>query len=177
MKTLVTSLMVVALLSTAAAQQHSSFATRPFGYVSMQQVLNDATEAKVAAERLKTTQQQKAGELRTRQVALAETRRQLGEPAGMFQGKRLRALEERQRTELEQATAQAQLDFQTLQAEVQRELRTRLKAVLDELAKRHGLEIVLNQDTAVLWAAPGLDLTSAVIERLNATAPAAPPAP
>jgi Skp family chaperone for outer membrane proteins len=160
----------------AAAQPHPSFAPRAIGYVSMQQVLNDATEAKAAAERLKTTQQQKAGELRVKQQALAETRRQLGEPAGMFQGKRLREQEERQRIELEQATAQAQLDLQALQTEVQAELRSRLRAVLAELAKRHGLEVVLNQDTAVLWAAPGLDLTSAVIERLNATAPAARPA-
>ena len=177
MKTLLTPIvLLVVLLSVAAAQQHPSFATRPIGYVSMQRVLSDATEAKAAAERLKTTQQQKSGELRAKQQALAETKRQLGEPAGMFQGKRLREQEERQRTELEQATAQAQVDIQTLQAQVQGELRTRLKSVLEDLAKRHSLEIVLNQDTSVLWAAPALDLTSAVIERLNATAPAARPA-
>ena len=177
MKTvLVPIVLVVALLSVAAAQQDPSFGTRPVGYVSMQQVLSDATEAKAAAEQLKSTQQQKAGELRAMQQALAETRRQLGEPAALFQGKRLREQEERQRTELEQAAAQAQLDIQTQQAQVQRVLRTRLNSVLGELARRHGLEIVLNQDTAILWAAPGLNLTSAVIDRLNATAPAAPPA-
>jgi Skp family chaperone for outer membrane proteins len=176
MKTFVIPVIVLAaLVSVAAAQQpDASFGTRRIGYVSMQQVLSETTEAKAAAEQLKATQQQKAGELRARQQALDETRRQLGEPAAMFQGKRLRQQEERQRAELEQATVQAQQEFQTLQLQIQRELRARLKFVLDELSKRHRLEVVLNHDTSVLWAAPGLDLTSAVIERLNATVPPAP---
>jgi Skp family chaperone for outer membrane proteins len=179
MKLFLIPVVVLVALPVAAAQQpDASFATRRIGYVSMQQVLTETTEAKAAAERLKATQQQKSGELRARQQALDETRRQLGEPAGLFHGKRLRAQEARQRTELEQATAQAQLDFQTLQLQVQRDLRARLKSVLDGLSKRHSLEVVLNHDTSVLWAAPGLDLTSAVIERLNATVPpAAKPAP
>jgi len=167
MKAFLMSIAALALLpSTASAQP------RAVGYVSMQQVLNEATETKAAAERIKAMQQQKNGELRVKQQALEETRRQLGEPAGLFQGKRLREQEERQRVEFEQATAQAQQELQTLQQQIQRELRTRLKLVLDELARRHGLELVLNQDTSVLWSAPGLDLTAAVVERLNATVPA-----
>lgn len=171
MKTSLMFIAALALLPSAEAAQ-----PRAVGYVSMQMVLNEATETKAAAERIKATQQQKAGDLRVKQQALEETRRQLGEPAGLFQGKRLREQEERQRIQLEQATAQAQQELQTLQQQIQRELRARLKTVLDELARRHGLELVLNHDTSVLWAAPGLDLTAAVVERLNATVPAPTPA-
>ena len=41
--------------------------------------------------------------------------------------------------------------------------------------KGTGVQVVLSADTTVVWAAQGLDLTSPVIERLNAQAAA--PAP
>ena len=79
-----------------------------------------------------------------------------------------------QRTHLERATAQAQLELQNLQRQVQAEFQGRLKGVLDELVKGQGVQLVLNADQAVLWSAPGMELTNSVIERLNSQTVATP---
>jgi Skp family chaperone for outer membrane proteins len=82
-----------------------------------------------------------------------------------------------QRTDLERATAQAQADIQALQRQVQAELLTQVKSILDSVAKEHNFQLVLNAETTVVWAAPGTggDLTTVVIERLNAKSTAAAP--
>jgi Skp family chaperone for outer membrane proteins len=46
-------------------------------------------------------------------------------------------------------------------------LRQKITAVLDDIAAKRGLQIVLNQDSAVVWAPAGADLTAQVIDRLN----------
>ena len=57
---------------------------------------------------------------------------------------------------------------------MQAELQGRIKGVLDDVVKSEGLQLVLNGDQAVLWSAPGTDLTNTVIERLNKQTPTAP---
>ena len=65
-------------------------------------------------------------------------------------------------------TTQAQTDFQTAQTRLQGEIRAQLSPILADIAKRSGVEVVFNSDTAVAWAAPGLDTTNEVLQRLNA---------
>ena len=68
------------------------------------------------------------------------------------------------------------MDVQATQREAQAMLQSTLKPVLDEVTKSRGIDVVLNADVAVMWSAPQLDLTSVVVERLNAAkAPATPP--
>ena len=81
---------------------------------------------------------------------------------------RLSQDEARRRTELQQLTSQAQSDFQSAQQRLQTELRTQLTPILAEIAKRSGVDVVLNSDTAIAWAAPGTDATNEVLQRLNA---------
>jgi len=54
------------------------------------------------------------------------------------------------------------------------ELQARLLAEIPEVIKGTSIQVVVQLETAIVWAAPGLDLTSALIERVNATP--APPA-
>lgn len=49
-----------------------------------------------------------------------------------------------------------------------------VKAALDEVLEGKDVQVVLNQETAVMWSVPGLDLTSAVIEQLNVNTSVAP---
>ena len=72
-----------------------------------------------------------------------------------------------------------QTDIQTLQRQMQAEIQTRVRAAADQVGREQNLQLILNGDTAVVWAAPGLDVTAAVIDRVNATVtpPASVPAP
>ena len=86
----------------------------------------------------------------------------------------LQQQELQQRTDLERATAQAQTEMQNLTRQVQAEFQGRVRGVLAEIVKGQNVQMVLNGDAAVVWSAPGLDLTNAVIERLDGQTAAAP---
>ena len=47
--------------------------------------------------------------------------------------------------------------------------------IIDSLARERGLEMVVNQETTVVWAPAAQDLTDLVLKRLAATAPATAP--
>jgi len=61
------------------------------------------------------------------------------------------------------------MDLQEMQRQNQAGLRSKLNAVVAELAARRGIQLVLNAESAIIWAPPENDLTSDVLERLNAT--------
>jgi Skp family chaperone for outer membrane proteins len=65
---------------------------------------------------------------------------------------------------------QAQTEIQAAQRQMQATVQGRVKTILDDVAKAQNLQVVLNADAALVWAAPGLDLTPAVIERMNKAA-------
>ena len=54
------------------------------------------------------------------------------------------------------------------------EVATKVKAAIDDVVKGTGVQVVLNNETAVVWSAPGLDLASQVIEKMNAGRRSAP---
>jgi len=114
--------------------------------------------------------------MRTKQQALETTRQQITLAKDDVARVRLRAEEQQQRAELERLAAQSQADLQTLQRQVSAEVATKVKAAVEEVVKGTGVQLVLNGESSVVWASPGLDLTSLVIERMNAQS-AAPRTP
>ena len=157
-----------ALFFLAPGGQTAPPAPSRIALVSGQRILAESPETKGEVARLQLLQQQKATELRSKQQALEATRQQLAQAGADAARIPLQQQEQQQRTDLERATVQAQSDLQTLQRQLQTDLQTKVKAVVDDLVKGQDFQVVLNGDTAVIWAAPGVDLTSAVIERLNA---------
>jgi Skp family chaperone for outer membrane proteins len=71
-------------------------------------------------------------------------------------------------------TQDTQNEVQTLQRQLQANLRQEFTAIMREVAGPRAIQIVFNADNALVWAAPGtIDLTAEVLERLNANAAAA----
>jgi Skp family chaperone for outer membrane proteins len=136
----------------------------------------ESAPGKAGAARIQAVQQARTADLRTRQQAIEALRKQLAAATTAEERSRLSAQESAQRFEFERVGAQAQLELQNLQREVANELRPKLSAVLGELLKGTKVEAVLNLEVAVFWSTPALDITNAVIERLNAAAAAAPAA-
>jgi Skp family chaperone for outer membrane proteins len=175
MKTLLIAIplaIVVGFLSSEVAGQTP--APLLIAYVSSQRIFAEATDAKAQVARFGSIQQQKAAELKAKQQALDATRQQLAQAGANPRRTELQQQEQREQADLQQATTQAQAELQALQQGVQRDVQKMVKAALDDVAKARKVQIVLNSDSAVIWAAPGLDLTDVVLERLNAgTAPGA----
>jgi Skp family chaperone for outer membrane proteins len=154
----------------------------PIAYVSLQRISTESTEGKAAVKRLEAAGQARAQDVRAKQKALETTRIALANSGGVFQGSKrteLKAQEERQVQELQKATQAAQAELQEIQRDVQGKMRQELGVILGDIARQRSLQIVLNQDTAVVWAPVGADITAEVLERLNSVAPSPnnPPSP
>ena len=154
-------------------------AALPIALISVQRIGNESTYAKEAAKRVEALRQAKAQEIGAKQKALEEIRLQVANAGGIFRASRRSELvveEKRRETELQSATQQAQTDLQKLQREVETDIRRQVGEIVTDIAKRRGIQFVLNEDTAVVLAPTGIDLTSEVIERLNAAPAQKPPA-
>jgi Skp family chaperone for outer membrane proteins len=164
--TAVTVALVVLAHAPASAQSRSEVA-----FISLQRVLTDAAETKVAAKQLEELRRAKAQDVQAKQKALEATRLELANAGGLFSGRRraeLQEKEKKQAAELQLAMQQAQTDLQKLQNDLQNKLRADMQAIVESLAKARGIRLVLNTDTAVVWASGGIDLTMDVLQQLNA---------
>jgi Skp family chaperone for outer membrane proteins len=177
MKTVLLSLALAlaTALAAGAVQQRSAPPSGPIAFVVSQRISNETAEGKAGIARIQALQRERTAEVRTKQEALQTIRRQLDATQDAAERTRLQTQEQQQRTDLERVVSQTQVDVQNLQRQISNELGVKVKTVIAELVKGTGVQVVLSADTTIVWAAQGLDLTSPVIERLNASA--ASPAP
>lgn len=137
-------------------------------YISGSRLSRESNAGMAAAGRLQALQQEKAADIRSRQAALVEVQQQLARTADPAARGPLEQDEQQRRSELERSVAEGQREIQNLQRQIGAELMTEVRPILQELLAGTDVQIVLQADGPILWAAPGLDLTPAVLERLNA---------
>ena len=158
----------------ASAQELTVPPGATVAYVSANRLSVESALGKEGQARIRALQQQRATELRTRQQTLEATRQKLALMTEDAERVPLQQQELVQRGDLERATAQAQADIQALQREINTDLQAKVKAALDELLKGTSIQVVVQLETSIIWSVPGLDVTTAVIQRLNRTAAATP---
>jgi outer membrane protein len=136
--------------------------------VSLQRVATQSNVGKRANQQLETMRQERTRDLQAKQKELEDVIRQVAKADALPPAERDRLVQDeaRRRTELQQLTQQAQSDFQSTQQRLQGELRAQITPILADIAKRSGVDVVLNSDT-IAWAAPGTDTTNEVVQRLN----------
>ena len=144
-------------------------------YVSAQRIAAETPEGRANLARVQALQRERTADVRAKQEAFAAAAKEL-EAAQPDNRARLQTALQQRRTEFEQAVGRAQADVQALQRQVNADLLARVRGVVLEVVKGRDIQVVLNLDTAIVWAAPSLDLTDPVIARMNAT-PAAPSPP
>lgn len=138
-------------------------------FISVNRLVSQSPDVQTEVGKVRATQKEMFTTLRAKQQALEQTRRALAAATGAERA-RLQAQEKEQAADLQKTTAQAQADLQASQREAMVALQAHLKPVLDDIGKREGLDAVLNGDVAIFWGSARLDITSAVLERLNADA-------
>ena len=156
------------------AQPRPAQAIGPVAFVSSQRISNETAEGKAGIARLQTMQRERRADARTKQQTLEATRTQLARRR-VTNGYDDRRRSNSSEPSSNEAVAQAQADIQALQRQISTEITPKVKAAVEEIAKTIGVQVVLSGDNTVVWAAPGLDLTSRVIEQMNASA--TPPRP
>jgi Skp family chaperone for outer membrane proteins len=164
----ITAAMLGSVFSMAVVgQAQPAKAPSTVALVSANRVLNETTHGRSEVGRLQALQQQRAADLKNKQQALEATRQELASASDPKAKSELQQKEIQQRTELERATQQAQTDLQNLQREINTDLQQRVKTVLNDLSKTQPYRLVINSDAGVLWGEPELDLTAAVVARMN----------
>jgi Skp family chaperone for outer membrane proteins len=172
--TLSFALAATVLSRVAAGQTPASRGLPGIAYISPQQILTKSPVFQAGLSKLQSVQQQKTAELREKQQSVETIRRRLAVAGDEAARADLQRIEQQQVADLERATTQAQTDLQTLQRQFQSDLQAKIRPIVEDLARDQKLQLVLSADGAVFWAAAGMDLTPAVLERLNAASPAAP---
>lgn len=146
-------------------------AASPVGYVTPSRIFAETTEGKAGVARVQALQQQRQGELRTKQQALEATRQKMAKAGDPIVRLELQQQEQQQTSDLERSVLQSQNDVVALRRQVEADVQAKVKKALDELVKGRNVGVVLNADTSIVWASPSVDFTDAVIQRLNATPP------
>jgi outer membrane protein len=160
-----------------------------YAYVNMQRVAAESSDGKAAAEKLKAFQDQKARELQDRQKTLQAAQQKLESGGSVLSDAARAQLQsdiERQQRDLQRLSEDAQQDVQNLAQGVEEEFTRKVLPVVGKVAQDKQVHFVFNAaQSGLIWAEPGMDLTSEVIAAMNAggarpapapVAPATPPA-
>jgi Skp family chaperone for outer membrane proteins len=166
-------LVLAGILAPLAGEVATTRPAVPIAYISLQKIGAESVRAKEAAKQMEALRLAKTQDVAAKQKALETTRGELANSGGLLAASRratLKAQESRQLAELQQATQQGQGELQNLQRQLHDDLRGEMNDVVADIAKRRAFQFILNSDTAIVWAPPGSDLTTEVLERLNAAA-------
>jgi outer membrane protein len=146
------------------------------GLVNLQLIAQNSVEGKAASGRVQALIQKKQTEGADKAKQLQANQQKLQSSGGVMSETARTALErdiERQTKEGERFQQDAQAEVNELQQELQGDFQKKLFPLLQQLAQEKGLHALLSaQDAGVIWADPGIDLTSEAIKKLDAaTAP------
>ena len=149
-----------------------------YALVNIQRIATESADGKTLSSRIEALRSKKAAELaeknKTVEALQAKQRSAvMSESAAAQVQKDI----DKAQVEIQRMTQDAQTELQDLQNELQLDFQRKVGPVIDAIAREKGLQLLFSQvDAGLLWADPGLDLTSEVIRRMDASAAVAAPA-
>ena len=175
-----------ALLTVPAAHAQTSAApaaTQKIAVINLQQAITGTAEGKQASQQLQTQFAPRKNELTTisKQLQDLQQRLQAGQTTLSDEAKADLA---RQSNELQRRGQREQQDLQDDMNDASQEainkIGTKMLTVLDKYAKEHGYSVVIDasaQNTPVLYASTGVNITEEIIKLYDSTYPAKAAAP
>ena len=168
------------LLGAALSASAQTSSPTKIGIINIQQAIVATTEGQKAAKELEEKSAPKKKELERLQAEINAMRDQLNKMSTVGSDEQKRKLmgdiDARTKSFNRQVEdAQAELDQE--QGRVLNELGGRMLAVLDKYGRDNGYAVILDvssQQTPVLFAANGIDVTREIVDLYNKNAPAAP---
>lgn len=140
-------------------------------FVNIQRIANESKDGQSATSRVKALNDKKVAELGEKQKALAANQEKLQKSGSVLSDAARGQLEkeiERQQVEIQRFTQDAQAEVQELQVELQNEFQKRLLPVINAIAQEKGLHMIFSvADAGVVWANPGLDVTTDIVRRFD----------
>ena len=148
------------------------------GYVVLQRIANESVEGKAATSKIQALQQKKSAEMQEKQKQLQGLQQKLEKEGTVMSSTAQADVQkqvERLQVDIQRFTQDAQQEIQDLTTQLQGAFEQRMTPILGEVGQEKGLHYIFNApDSGIVWADPGLDITTDVIKRLDAS-PAKPP--
>jgi|SRR5215472_9622571 len=174
-----------ALLAVPAAhaQTSAAAATQKIAVINLQQAITGTTEGKQASQQLQTQFAPRRNELAgiSKQIQDIQQRMQAGQTTLSDEAK---ADLQRQGNELQRRGQREQQDLQDDMNDASQEainkIGSKMMTVLDKYAKEHGYSVVIDtsaQNTPVLYASTGVNITEEIVKLYDDTYPAKAAAP
>jgi len=161
----------------ATAAEPAFPAGSKYAFVNIQRIAAESAQGKVLSARVQALNNQKVTELDAKNKALQASQQKLDSGGSVLSDAARAQLAkdiDRQQTEIQRFTDDAQKDVTELQNELQAEFQQKLGPVIQQIAQEKKLEILFSAlDAGIIWADAGLDLTSEVIRRFDVAAPVA----
>ncbi len=148
-----------------------------YAFVNIQRIAAESEQGKALSLRVQALNNQKVTELDAKNKALQASQQKLDSGASVLSDAARAQLAkdiDRQQTEIQRFTDDAQKEVQDMQNELQAEFQQKLGPVIQLIAQEKKLEILFSAlDAGIIWADAGLDLTTEVIRRFDVAAPVA----
>lgn len=170
------------LLATALMAFGQSAAPQKVGIINIQAAIIGTREGQAAAKQLESKSEPKKRELEKVQAEINGMREKLNKMSSVGSDEQKQSLMREIDTKTKSFNRQvedAQAELDQEQGRVLNELGGKMLAVLDKYAKDNGYAIILDvsqQNTPVLFAANGIDVTQEVVALYDKNAPSAAPA-
>jgi outer membrane protein len=153
-----------------------------YAFVNLQQVAAQSNDGKAAAEKLKAFQDQKTRELQDKQKTLQAAQQKLDSGGSVLSDAARTQLQsdiDRQQRDLQRLSEDANQDVQNLAQQVEEDFTRKVLPIVSKVAQEKQVHFVFNANqSGLIWAEPGMDLTSEVISAMNGGAkPAVAPTP
>jgi Skp family chaperone for outer membrane proteins len=157
-----------------------------YAFINIQRVAAESAAGKELAAKVQALNQQKVNELNERNKQLQGTQQKLEQGASVLSPNAAAQLQkdiERMQIDIQRFTEDAQQEVGALQQQLQDEFQARLSPIVQQVAQERGLHLLFSAaDSGLVWADLSLDITTEVIQKFDASrpaaaAPAAKPAP
>lgn len=152
-----------------------------YAYVRMDVIAAQSADGRAAADRLKGEQEKRQRDLQDKNKNLQAMQQKLDQGGSVLSDAARSQLQsdiERTQRDLQRASEDAQEELQKLAQQVEDDFTRKVLPMVDKVAKEKQVHFVFNAgQSGLVWADPGMDLTSDVIAAMNLGGGAKPAAP
>ena len=157
---------------------------RPFpagatvAFMNIPRIAAESAEGKASTTRVSALREKKLAELNAKNKQVESAQQKLN--SGGLLSDEARAATQKEidklNVDIQRMQQDAEAEMQDLQQQLQLDFQRKLSPIIQQIAVEKGLHILLSQtDAGLVWAEPGLDLTSEIIKRFDAATVGAKP--
>ena len=141
-------------------------------YVNLQAIMQGSADGKAAAARLQAETKKRSAEAEAKRKSMQANQQKLQTGGSLMSAEARAQLEseiQKQQRDGERYEQDAQAELNEMQKELQQAYNEKLFPVLEQMTKEKGLSLLFSvADSGLIWAEPGLDLTTDAIKKMDA---------